>query len=187
MDSSEMVSVELDRFRGFLRLLARTQLPRKLRGKLDPSDIVQQTLLEAHKARESFRGQTAREQAGWLRTILAHTLANTIRGFGREKRDVAKELPLDGPLRLTAMRLESWLVAQQSTPSRHVTREEETLSLAEAVASLPEDQQDAILLRHCEGLTLQRIGEELGVSESTATRLIRCGLESLREKLEGLR
>ena len=124
-------------------------------------------------------------QAG-CKTILANTLANTIRDFGREKRDVARENSHStGHVRDSAMRLENWLVAQQSTPSRHVAREEEMLTLAEAVDALPDDQQNAILLRHCEGLTLERIGEELGVSESTATRLIRRGLESLRGKPEG--
>jgi RNA polymerase sigma-70 factor (ECF subfamily) len=66
----------LERFRSYLRLLAEIQFDLRLRGKLDPSDIVQQTLLQAHQAEDQFRGTTAPERATWLRQILARTMTN---------------------------------------------------------------------------------------------------------------
>src|SRR5262249_13692959 len=88
----------LERFRDYLRLLARLQLDPRLQSKLDASDLVQQTLLKAHESLDQFRGKTAAEQAAWLRQILARTLANAFRDFGRAKRDVALERSLEASL-----------------------------------------------------------------------------------------
>src|SRR6516225_466642 len=87
-------SVDIERFRSYLLLLARMKLDRKLRGKLDASDVVQQSLLEAYQAVESFRGNDSAAQAAWLRQILARNLANAVRDLTRAKRDVRKERSL---------------------------------------------------------------------------------------------
>src|SRR5262245_58232601 len=76
----------LERYRAYLALLARLHLDERVRGKLDPSDVVQQTLLKAHQARGQFRGATDAEQAAWLRRILARTLTDATRALARDKR-----------------------------------------------------------------------------------------------------
>ena len=78
----------LDEYRDYLLLLARSRLDPRLRGRLDPSDVVQQTLLEAHRDAAQFRGQTAAERAAWLRQMLARNLANAARDHTRDRRDV---------------------------------------------------------------------------------------------------
>src|SRR5438477_12692164 len=82
---------DLERFRDYLRLLARLQLDPRWQAKLDPSDIVQQTLLQAYEARDQFRGQSTAERAAWLRQILARVLANAVRDLSRAKRDAGWE------------------------------------------------------------------------------------------------
>lgn len=77
---------DLEHYRAYLHLLARMQLNPRLASKIAPSDIVQQTLLKAHEKRAQFRGGTEQEFAGWLRRILANTLAETLRHFGRQQR-----------------------------------------------------------------------------------------------------
>jgi hypothetical protein len=109
----------LDRFRDYLVLLARVQMDARLRAQLNPSDIVQQTLLEAYRQREQFRGQDDAALAGWLRQILAHNLADAGRALGRARRDVARERSLEAVLEESSVRLHGALAADQSSPSQH--------------------------------------------------------------------
>src|SRR5438874_621284 len=91
-------SQALERFRDYLRLLAGLQVGPRLRVKVDPSDLVQQTLLKAHQARDQFRGASSGEMSAWLRQILARTLADAARDLGRERRDIARERSLEATL-----------------------------------------------------------------------------------------
>src|SRR5437588_9698884 len=105
-DRSEMA---LERFRPYLLLLARLQLVDRYRAKLDASDVVQQTLLEAHRKRAQFRGTTEAELAGWLRRMLACELADALRGLGRAKRDVEQERALEEMFGEVSSRMEACL------------------------------------------------------------------------------
>jgi RNA polymerase sigma-70 factor (ECF subfamily) len=175
----------LERFRDYLRLLARLHLDSRLQGKLDPSDVVQQTLLRAHQAEGQFRGQTVAERAAWLRQILANTLANAVRDLTRARRDVALERSLEAALGDSSSRLEAWLAADQSSPSQRAERNEQLLRLAEALVGLPEAQREVLVLRHCQGWALADIATHLGRSRASVASLLRRGLKQLREHLHG--
>jgi RNA polymerase sigma-70 factor (ECF subfamily) len=176
-------SLALERFREYLHLLARLQLGERLPAKLDASDVVQQTLLEAHRKREQFRGQSAAEMAAWLRQLLACTIADALRAAGRAKRDAARERSLEAALDQSSACLVGWLAAEQSSPSVQAQRHEQAVRLAEALATLPEVQREALVLRHCQGLSLAEISQRLGRTPAGVAGLLKRGLAQLRQQL----
>ncbi len=173
----------LERYRPYLLLLARLRLDPRLRGKLDASDVVQQTLLEAHQGRGQFRGTTEAEEAAWLRQILARNLANAVRDLLRGKRDVRREQSLEAAIEESSRRLEGWLAAEQSSPSERAERHEQGVRLAAALAELPEAQREALTLHHLEGRPLEEVARVVGRSREAVAGLIKRGLRQLRERL----
>jgi RNA polymerase sigma-70 factor (ECF subfamily) len=174
---------DLEQFRAYLRLLAQAHLPPRLQAKLGPSDLVQQTLLEAYQALGQFRGQSRAQLAAWLRQVLARNLANAVRDFGRDKRDVAREQSLDAELRHSSARLEAWLASEQSSPSAQAERNEETVRLAAALEALPEAQREVVLLRHFHGWSLSDIARHVGRSPAAVAGLLHRGLQQVRARL----
>src|SRR5438876_9650812 len=138
---------DLEGFRDYLRLLARTGLDPRLQAKLDPSDIVQQTLLEAHKDRAAFRGDRPEALRAWLRQVLARNLANALRDFRRVRRDVGREQALDSLAAQSSARVEAWLAADGSSPSAALRRQEATARLAVALEKLSDAQREVVVLR----------------------------------------
>ena len=173
----------LEHFREYLRLLARLHLDPRLRGKLDPSDVVQQTLLEAYEKREQFRGATEAEWLAWLRTALGHNLADALRAFGQAKRDVSRERSLEAAVEASSCRLAAFLAAEQSSPSQRAERHERAVRLAEALAALPEDNREALVLHYCEDWPLADIATHLGRTPAAVAGLLKRGLKQLREHL----
>src|SRR5262245_36320814 len=173
----------LEKTRKYLHLLARLQLDHRLQGKLDPSDIVQQTMLEAFAKREQFRGSTEAEWLAWLRTMLAHNLADAVRAFAQEKRDVGRERSLEAALQESSQRLEAWLAAEQSSPSQRAEKHEQALRLAAALAGLPDANREALIMHYCRDWPLAEIAAKLGRTPAAVAGLLKRGLRDLRGKL----
>lgn len=159
-------------FRPWLRVLARRQWDPRFGGKFDPSDVVQQTLVEAARDLGAFRGETGEGLAAWLRGILAHVLAHERRRYaGTQKRAVGREVSLDAALAETSARLGDVLAASGTSPAQALIRDEHQWRLAAALERLPEAYREVIELRHLEGLAHDEIARRLGRAPG-ATRML---------------
>jgi RNA polymerase sigma-70 factor (ECF subfamily) len=171
----------LERFREYLRLLARLHLAPQLQSKLDPSDVVQQTLVKAHQNLDRFRGTTEAEQAGWLRRILANNLADALRKYRLAARH---ERSLDQALDESSTRMGEWLAREQESPSAGADRREQAVRLADALARLPDGERQAVELHHLHGLPVAELAGRLDRTEAGVAGLLRRGRRRLRQLLE---
>ncbi len=174
--------LELEKFRPYLVLLAQVNWGPGMQGKLDASDLVQETLLAAHRKRSQFRGQTEAEMAAWLRQMLAMEIADARRGFKRGKRDIARERSLEATLDGSLSGLEA-LAAKQSSPSQRAVGHELLLLMAQAILQLPDDQRRAVEWKHLQGLSVGKIAGLMNRTETAVGGLLRRGMTRLRELL----
>lgn len=184
-DEAPGLGERLPKFRGYLRLLARSHLADNHQGKVDPSDIVQQTMLEAYDQRERFAGNDD-QLAAWLRQILVNNVADAMRALARQCRDAKRERSLDAAVDDSFVKVHEWLAAEQTSPSEQAMRSEKLLSLADALEALPSAQREAIILHHIHGWTLARTAEHLRRGESAVAGLLHRGLKGLRQSLRSL-
>lgn len=176
----------LDQYRNYLTLLARLQISRRLQSKVDPQDLVQETFLKAHRCFHQFRGGTEAEMAGWLRQILAANLANLVRHYyGTRGRDVRLECELVEELDRSSQGWNLGLAARQSSPSQRAARREEAVLLADALAELPPDYAEVIVLRQLEGLPFNEVAGRMGRSVDSVEKLWVRALARLRRQLQG--
>ncbi len=171
----------LEQYRDYLRLLARLQINSRLRSRLDPSDVVQQTLLIAHEKLDQFRGRTQAELAAWLREILAKTVGQATRRFFRHKAERAQSV--EAAIEESSARLERWLAEDESTPSEKASRGEQLILLADALAGLPEDQRTAVELHHLQGLSVPEVARRMNKTVASITGLLYRGGKALRQRM----
>ena len=175
------------RYRHYLWLLAQGQLGRHLRAKCDPSDIVQQTLLEAHRDFAQFAGTHEGELLAWLRQILAHNLYNETRRFAALQRDAAREVSLEqlrAGLDHSSEVLGRCLAADVIPPSQAAAEREAAVHLAEVMADLPEDYRTVLLLRVFEGLPAQEVAQRMNRSCGAVRMLQLRALTALKATLK---
>jgi RNA polymerase sigma-70 factor (ECF subfamily) len=176
----------LERYRNYLALLARLQIGRRLQGKADDADLVQETFLKAHRDFTRFRGQTEEELASWLRQILASNLAHLVRRYcGTRRRDVRLERQLADELDRSSRALERSLAAPHSTPSQQAALREQAVLLADALRRLPDDYREVIILSHLEGLSFQEVATRMGRTLDSVKNLWARALARLRRALGG--
>ncbi|MDY3561791.1 sigma-70 family RNA polymerase sigma factor [Gemmata sp. JC673] len=168
-----------EQYRGFLILLARSAWDAALRDWGDPSDIVHQTLLEAHQKRDTFQGETAAEFAAWLRTILSNNLYDVGRAVHRAKRDVRRKQSLDAALAESSARLGCNLSLDDPSPSKLAATAEQLNRLADALERLPVDQREAITCHHLRGMSVEATAVQMNRTRPAVAGLLRRGLKQL--------
>jgi RNA polymerase sigma-70 factor (ECF subfamily) len=173
----------LEPYSRYLLVLASVHLAPRLRGKVDPADVVQQVMLRAVTALSGLRSADPPTVTAWLRAILARELADVAKHYDREKRDVGRERSLEADLDRSASGLGAWLASGHSSPSQRAARNEDVLRLADALAELPEAMREAVVLKHCQGWTMQQIADRMGKTVPAVASLLRRGLEQLRTRL----
>jgi RNA polymerase sigma-70 factor (ECF subfamily) len=171
----------LELYRNYLRLLARLQVGRRLQGKADPSDLVQEAFLAAQRTFAQFRGNSEGELVDWLRQILASKLVDLARRYlGTGRRNVRLEQQLADDLDDSSRALGAALPAPPSSPSARAARREQAVLLADAIKSLPPDYGEVIILRHLEGLPLAAVAARMGRSIDSVKTLWVRGIARLR-------
>jgi RNA polymerase sigma-70 factor (ECF subfamily) len=179
-------TLSLEHFRDYLRLLARLGLPPALRSQVDPSDVVQETLLRAHRKADQFRGHCEGELAAWLRRILLNHLRECVRRLGPAAVNGIPDWSPEKALEESSARLEAWLASDYSTPGERAIRHEELLRLSGALVLLPDNQRKALELKHLHGWSVEAISRCMGLSKPAIGGLLRRGMKRLRELLEDL-
>ena len=182
--STTALGQAIDEFRSYLALLARVQLGRYLNAKLDDSDLVQETCLQAHQSFDQFRGTTEAEFMKWLRTIMAHTAANIVRHYSRQKRDVMIEQQLERDLDRSSCNLGRVLPSTESSPSQKAVRRERAKIFADALNTMSGDYREVVILHHLEGLTMSEVAKQMRRSTNSVQKLWARAIVQLRRTLE---
>ena len=165
-------TTDLLRFEPVLLLWAKCQMPTWMRGKLDPTDLVQQTLLEAVKA-DGLAGQPDHAVLAYLRRALIHNLIDATRKFAAARLEVVAAAE-------TSLQLANWLAAEQSSPSERADRNERYDRLAMALTELPDDQRRVVELRYMQGMKVTEIAALFGRTEGAVSLLLHRAVSKLR-------
>lgn len=170
--------------RSYLGILARAQVETWLRVKVDPSDLVQQTLLEAHRDFARFQGRTQGEWLAWLKRILCHNAADFVRHYnGTDKRQAKREVRFEPPPGRSTAFHPAEPAAAEETPSQQLIRRDNQLEVAAAVAELPPDYREVILLRNLQRLPFDEVARRMGRSRPAVQMLWMRAVKKLQQRV----
>jgi len=173
-----------EKCRAYVNVVARAQVESWLQAKVDASDLVQQTLMEAHRGLADFRGQTEAEWLAWLRRILQHNAADFVRHYrGTEKRQVRREVSLHAQGAGHSEQFFRDLSDPGETPSQLVMRKEREIEVADAIGRLSEDHQEVIMLRNLQRLPFDEVALRMGRSRPATQMLWMRALQKLKEQM----
>ena len=160
----------VENMRDYLRLVARLLWQPGVQRPLNLSDVVQETLLRAHKNRHQYRGTTEAEWRGWLRAILQNEL----------RRAVDNNALGEVSLNESSCHWEEVLAADQTPPSGRAIRHEQMEQLAAALSQLLEDERTAVELKHLHGCSIGYISQHMGRTRDAVGGLLKRGMHKLR-------
>lgn len=178
----------LQRYDNYLKLLLCGRLDSRLQSRVNASDVVQETFLEAHRDFAQFRGNHEAQFAAWLKQILSNNLARAIeRHVKAQKRNIRKELPaapFDTEGGRSECRLDAIAADKGRSPSAEVRYRETLFQLADRMAGLPDDYRRVLTLRHLEGLSFNQIAQKMDRTSGAVRMLWLRALDSLRSRMK---
>jgi RNA polymerase sigma-70 factor (ECF subfamily) len=184
--NGEALQSLLQRYREFVRLAVRCRSRGQLRARLDSSDLVQETLLQAARHIQQFEGSEEEWQA-WLSRIAEREVIRQLRHhLGAAKRALSREQPLapaDGSSITGSRRLDEWLIKVQSSPSQAAMRKERAVLLADILARLRDDYREVLVLHNLEGLDFPEVAQRMNRSAGAVRVLWVRALKKLRGEL----
>jgi len=171
--------------RNYLGIVARAHVESWLQAKVDASDLVQQTMLEAHRDFTRFHGATEGEWLAWLRQIVSHNAADFIRQYYKTaKRQAGREVRLGHADNSSVLGL-SGIAGTDETPSQQLLRKERELYMADALAQLSEDHREVIILRNLQRLPFDEVAQRMNRSRPAAQMLWMRAIQKLQEAMAG--
>jgi RNA polymerase sigma-70 factor (ECF subfamily) len=178
------LGVLLRKYFRYLNSLSHGHLDDRIENRVSASDIVQETLLEAHRDFSKFSGTSIEEFTGWLRRILFNNLATAIeKHVLADKRDVRKQRSLDqavGDADHSKARLARYLQQDVTSPSTPMQRDESLDQLSFAINQLPPEYQQVIRMRHFDDLSFSQIAEKLDRNSGAVRMMWVRAVEKLR-------
>lgn len=166
--------------RKYLLMVANRGMRPELKVWVAASDLVQETIKDALRDFEQFRGTSEKELLSWLTKILSNRIADAVRDSQRQKNDIRKQVSLDDEARS----IELSLTDSDGTPSAHVMAQEESRRVHDAINQLNQESRQVIRLRNWEKLPFHKIGQQLGISEAGARKRWAKALDELRFHLK---
>jgi RNA polymerase sigma-70 factor (ECF subfamily) len=180
----QSVGALLQHYRNYLMLLATTQIEKRLQPRVSPSDVVQETMLRAHRYFAQFEGHTEKELLAWLRQILVNNLARFVEQYMlAAKRDIRREVSLEqfrAGCEHSATRFHAMLRATCQTPSGEAQHHEDAAILADRLAQLPATYREVLVLRNIQGLSFEEVAQRLDRTPGAARMMWLRAIEKLR-------
>jgi RNA polymerase sigma-70 factor (ECF subfamily) len=175
----------MDRHRDSLRRMVQLRLDQKIQRRIDVSDVVQDVLIEANRRLQDYL-QTAGQMPFhlWLRQIAQDRIIDAHRRHRvSAKRSVDRERPLAVPAAddHSTIQLAAQLCDRQLTPAAAATQAELAKAVEAAIAKLPDQDCEIIIMRHYEQLSNQEIAQALGLTEPAASMRYLRAIRRLKE------
>jgi RNA polymerase sigma-70 factor, ECF subfamily len=172
------------RYRDRLRKMVGVRLDARLAARIDPSDVVQETLIDAAGLLPRYLPERPLPFYAWLRQIAVRRLDRLHRRhLHARKRSVGREQAMPQLSDQSVLQLASQIVAGGSSPSRQAIRAEQRRRVRTALTQLDERNREVLVLRFLEGLSLGDSADILGISEGAVSMRQLRALERLRELL----
>ena len=173
-----------------LRRMIALRLDERLRGRIDPSDVIQEAFLEATERRAEYaREAEPMSPFLWLRFLTLQQLQIMHRRhLGTRSRDAAREISIDGKASPAASSaaIAAQLLGRETRASEVAIRAERKLRLQEALNAMDVIDREVLVLRHFEQLSNVECARVLGLGESAATKRYIRALKRLKDILSAL-